>query len=71
MTLQQTLRGFTIDGAFSSFQESRVGSLEIGKEADFILIDRDFRNEKAVKDIARTKVLGTVVGGRVMFGKVV
>lgn len=70
LTLEQTLRGFTIDAAFAGFQENRVGSLEIGKEADFIIIDKDFRKEEDVKDIAKTIVLATVVGGKLMFGKI-
>lgn len=70
LTFTQTLRAFTIDAAFASFQENRVGSLEFGKEADFIIIDRDLTTEEGLNSIAKTKVLGTILGGRLMFGKV-
>lgn len=81
LSLSQTLGGFTLDGAYASFQEKRVGSLEVGKEADFIIIDRDFyeiverdkrrreQNEPGVLgEILGTKVRATVVQGKLVFG---
>jgi len=41
MTREETLRSMTLDAAYSVFMESRVGSIEPGKLADFIVIDRD------------------------------
>jgi predicted amidohydrolase YtcJ len=38
----QALRAFTLDAAYSEFREYKTGSLEQGKWADFILIDRDY-----------------------------
>jgi len=38
LTLEQCLRGMTIWPAFASFQESRIGSLEKGKEATFVIL---------------------------------
>lgn len=65
LTLTQALRGFTINGAFASFQEHRTGSLELGKEADFIIIDRDL---KVTADLAGTKVVATVLAGNLVYG---
>jgi len=41
MTLQQAFAGFTIDAARAGLMETRVGSLEPGRWADFLLLDRD------------------------------
>ena len=41
MTLEQALRAFTLDAAYASHQEKVIGSLEPGKFADFILLERD------------------------------
>ena len=39
LTLEQTLRGFTLDAAWAAHQEDTLGSLEPGKWADFVLLD--------------------------------
>jgi predicted amidohydrolase YtcJ len=44
MTLLEAFRAFTLDAAFAEHQEKTLGSLEPGKWADFILIDRDLFN---------------------------
>lgn len=41
LTLPQALRAFTLDAAYAAHQEDRLGTLEPGKWADFILVDRD------------------------------
>jgi predicted amidohydrolase YtcJ len=41
MTLVEAFRAFTLDAAYAQHQERTLGSLEPGKWADFILIDRD------------------------------
>ena len=40
LTMEETLRGMTIWGAFASFQEEELGSLEKGKQATFVVLDR-------------------------------
>lgn len=62
LTAQEALEAFTIGAAFASFDEERLGSLEIGKEADFVLLGE---NPLAIepKDLPRLRVLGTWVGG--------
>lgn len=68
LTLAETLRGFTMGAAYASFQEDRVGSLEVGKEADFIVIHKDLF-EMEDFEIPETQVLATVVGGRLWKGQ--
>ena len=41
LTLEQTLRGFTLDAAWAARQEDTLGSLEPGKWADFVLLEQD------------------------------
>ena len=44
MTLAETFRAFTTDAAYAAFQEADLGSLQIGKWADFVVLDRDMFN---------------------------
>ncbi|MBT8137384.1 MAG: amidohydrolase [Gammaproteobacteria bacterium] len=41
LTLEEALRAFTLDAAYAAHQEQHLGSLEPGKRADFVLLDRD------------------------------
>ena len=66
LTRQETLRGMTIWAAKGNFEESEKGSLEVGKFADFILVDQDLMTVEKEKMLA-TKVLKTWVGGELVF----
>ena len=62
MTLEQSLRAFTLDAAFASGQEQQLGSLEPGKWADFIILKQDpFAVD--TKRLWETDVLATYVAG--------
>ncbi len=62
LTREQALRAFTLDAAYSAHQEFKLGSLEKGKWADFILVDTDIMTAP-VQDIWQTQVLQTWLGG--------
>jgi len=62
VTFEQALSGFTRDAAYAGFAETKIGSLEAGKWADFILIDRD-PTKVSPQGLAATKVLETWVAG--------
>ncbi len=68
MSLKEAFRCFTLDAAYAGHQENTLGSLEAGKQADFIVIDRDlFR--MPTYDIHKTGVLETWVAGKQVFKK--
>jgi predicted amidohydrolase YtcJ len=64
---EQALRGMTIWAAKANFEEKEKGSLEVGKFADFIILNQNIM-EVAPLDILKTKVLATFVGGEKVFG---
>jgi len=65
LTRSEALFGFT--DAYSSFQESQLGTLEIGRIADFAILDRDVMDEGVV-DILSARAVATVVDGKVLYG---
>ncbi len=68
LTREETIRGMTIWAAKAGFLEKEVGSIEVGKKADFIILDKDLM-KVAEKDILSTKVVMTFVGGKKVYGK--
>ena len=60
------LRAATINAAYTLRQEALTGSLEVGKLADLIVLDRNFFRVEA-EDIANIRVLQTMVGGKIVY----
>jgi hypothetical protein len=67
LTREQALRSITIWAAKAGFEESRKGSIEVEKSADFVVLDTDLMkcNDEA---ILQAKVLKTVLGGKIVSG---
>ncbi len=66
MTREEALRSYTCWAAFGEFNEDLKGTLEVGKLADFVVLDRDYMTcpEEDIKDI---QALLTVSGGEVVY----
>ena len=69
VTFTQALDGFTRGAAYAGFAETKIGALEPGKWADFILVDRDVSSVDA-QALARTQVLETWVAGKKVWERV-
>ncbi|HUA18795.1 MAG TPA: amidohydrolase [Bryobacteraceae bacterium] len=66
LSREGVLRAATINAAYELHQDQATGSLEVGKFADLIVLDRDPLKVPA-EQIANTRVLETVVGGQVVY----
>jgi predicted amidohydrolase YtcJ len=66
VTLEEILKAYTIDGAWLYGQEDLTGSIEVGKAADLIVLDRNLFevDPMAIKDVA---VLLTLLEGEVVY----
>ncbi len=66
MTREEALRSFTIDAAYAAFEENDKGSLEPGKWADFIVVDRDVMTIPPAEILDATVEL-TILGGETAY----
>lgn len=57
----------TIDAAYASFTESTLGSLEVGKRADYVILSQDIM-KIPVNQILSTKVIATAIDGKPVYG---
>ena len=64
---EEALTAHTRSNAYLFFQENALGSLEVGKQADLVVLDRDYMTVP-VADIKHIHPILTMVGGRVVFG---
>lgn len=65
LSRENTLRGMTIWGAYANFEEQEKGSIEVGKVADFIILDDDIMKTDLIK-IPHTQVIQTFVNGQLV-----
>jgi predicted amidohydrolase YtcJ len=66
LSVDAVLRAATINAAYELHDDAMVGSLEVGKLADLIIVDRNLLKIPP-EEIAKTQVLETIVGGRIVY----
>lgn len=66
LSVEDAVRLFTINGAYQEKKEHIRGSIEVGKVADFQVLDRDIF-EAEHEEIGDIKVVMTMVGGKIVF----
>lgn len=69
LTRAQALKGMTLDPAYASFTEDILGSLTPGKNADFVVLDRDIMTIP-FDEILGTRVTATIIDGKVSYGRI-
>ena len=62
------LQAMTIFGAYANFEEEEKGSIELGKDADFIILDNDIIRSSEAR-IPNTNVVATFINGELVFNR--
>ena len=68
MNRVDALKAMTIFGAYANFEENEKGSIEIGKDADFIILDNDILRSPE-SSIPNTNVVATFINGELVFNR--
>jgi predicted amidohydrolase YtcJ len=66
VSVQDTIKAYTLGAAFAARRDQQEGSLEAGKFADLIMVDQDLFSVPAA-EIDRTEVVLTMVGGKIVY----
>lgn len=66
LSREETLKGMTIWAAYGNFEEDEKGSIEPGKFADFIILDKDIMKVD-INEVPKTKVLETYLNGEKVY----
>jgi len=66
ISLEEAIKGYTINSAYATFEDNTKGSLEVGKLADIVVLSDDLFSIPQEK-ILDTKVIFTILGGKVIY----
>ena len=66
VSLEEMIISYTFNGAYANYLENELGSLEVGKKADLIVLNKNLF-EIPAEEIGGTKVILTLVGGEVVY----
>jgi len=68
ISLHEAVKSYTLNGAFTSFEEKLKGSIEVGKVADFVILDQNIF-EIDPKNIKEASVSATIMNGEIIYMK--
>jgi len=68
LTKAEALKSMTIWAAMANFEETEKGSLEVGKSADFVILNKDIMQDD-ISNILNFKVLKTFINGELVYSK--
>ena len=68
LTVDEAVYGYTMGGAYSTFEENIKGSIEEGKQADLVVLSRNIF-EIPAEEIKDVEVLTTIFNGRIVYEK--
>lgn len=68
ISLEQAIAGYTIDAAYANFLDADTGSVEVGKDADLVVLS-DNLFVMAVSAISEVKVTATLMEGKLVYGE--
>ena len=66
ITVDEAVRAYTMGSAYAAFFDDSVGTLEVGKQADLVVLSQDLFTVPHER-IAATRAAMTMVGGRVVY----
>ena len=66
LTREEALKGMTIWAAFANFEKNEKGSIEVGKFADFTVLDKDIMKVEEA-ELPKTKVVATFINGEMVY----
>ena len=66
LSREETLKGMTFWAAYSNFEEEEKGSIEVGKFADFVILNQDIMKVEG-EEIPKTKAISTFVNGEKVY----
>ncbi len=68
VSVEEAVRAYTMNGAYAEFSEATKGTIEAGKLADLVVLDRDIFSVPP-EEIGGARVRMTVFDGRIVYGK--
>jgi hypothetical protein len=70
LSVEEALLGFTRNGAYGWFKEDKTGAIEVGKWADWVVIDRNILSSQPRESLRNVAVKETWMGGRRVYPQV-